>query len=317
MSSPIKNVLIAGATGSLGAPILAALLAEPSFNVTILTRASSSAKFPANVPVRSVSDAFTTEELTEAFKGQDAVVSALTTGAVTKDTLAYRLVDAVIAAGVKRYIPSEFGTNNLDPRARSMVPVYDAKGAALEYLQKKAKESQGRLTWTSFACGSWLDWALDPSKSGNFLGFNVKERKVTVWDSGKSRFAITTSSNTGLAVVRSLLPAHYKATANQQVYLADFMTDTLSILDALEKATGEKWSVDKKSSNDELAGLRAKYDGGDFNAAFALLAVSFVADVNVGYEFDKEQKVWNDELGLPGSTLEGIAKEAVELANRT
>ena len=146
------------ATGSVGTPILNALLAEPAFTVTILSRHSSSAQFPTGIPVRKVSDDFTVDELTKAFEGQDAVVVALTTTSVSKDDLAVRLVDAAIAAGVKRFVPSEFGTNNLDPRARKLVPVYDAKGRTLEYLKQKAGGSDEKLTWTSFACGSWLDW---------------------------------------------------------------------------------------------------------------------------------------------------------------
>jgi hypothetical protein len=87
---------------------------------------------------------------------------ALATGAVTNDDLAYRLIDAAIAAGVKRFIPSEFGANNLDPRARKLVPIYDIKGAMREYLSAKTAASNGSFTWTSFSCGSWLDWSVCP-----------------------------------------------------------------------------------------------------------------------------------------------------------
>ncbi|KAF2272028.1 NAD(P)-binding protein [Westerdykella ornata] len=316
MSIPVlKKIIIAGATGSVGAPILTALLNEPSLDTTILTRASSSAKFPAGVPVKTISDAYTVEELTEAFRGQDAVVVALSTGPVTKDDLAFRIIDAAIAAGVKRFVPSEFGADNLDPRARKLVPIYDAKGKMLEYLNKRANESNGSFTWTSFACGSWLDWALNPAKSGNFLGIDVKNCKATVWDSGDSKFSITTSSNTGLAVVRALLkPAE---TANQQIFLTDFVTSSNEIISSLEKRTGEKFAVEKKESGPELIALRKKYDEGDFNAAFGLLALSFVADVDVGYDFPKERKIWNGQLGLPEQSLDEVVKEAVELANRS
>ena len=87
---------------------------------------------------------------------------ALATGAVTNDDLAYRLIDAAVAAGVKRFVPSEFGANNLDPRARKLVPVYDTKGAMREYLSAKTAASNGSFTWTSFSCGSWLDWSVCP-----------------------------------------------------------------------------------------------------------------------------------------------------------
>jgi len=137
---------------------LTALLNEPSFKVTILSRTSSTATFPLHLPVKRVSDSFTHEELTSAFRGQDAVINALSTGVTIQTDLPFRLIDAAAAAGVKRFIPSEYGTNNLDPRARELVPVYDAKGKVLEYLMKKAAESAGRFTWTSVACGWWVDW---------------------------------------------------------------------------------------------------------------------------------------------------------------
>lgn len=315
--SAFKNIIIAGATGSVGAPILSALLAEPSFNVTILTRASSlaNAKFPSFVPVKRVSDAFTVEELTEAFKGQDAVVVALSTTPVSKDELAFHIIDAAVAAGVKRLVPSEFGANNLDPRARSLVPVYDLKGKMLEYLIARAEGSNGTLTWTSFSCGSWLDWGLNPAKSGNFLGIDVKNRKAIVWDSGLSRFTVTTSQNTGLAVAKALL--NPELTANKQVFLSDFVTNSREIIASLEKQMGEKFAIEEKKSEPAIKELKEKFAAGDFNATYPLLALSFVADVDVGYDFEKEQEVWNGKLGLPKQTLDEVVKGAIELANST
>ncbi|KAF2832710.1 NAD(P)-binding protein [Ophiobolus disseminans] len=318
MSAPIKNVLIAGASGSVGAPILKALLEEPSFNITILSRGTSAAKFPNGVPVKRVSDDFTTSELTEVFKGQDAVVVAITTTAVVEDVdgskggLAFRLIDAAVAAGVHRFIPSEYGTNNLDPRPRKLVPVYDRKGEVLEYLMQKANDSHGKLTWTSISCGTWLDWGLDPARSGNFLGIDVKARKATIWDSGNSRTAVTTSANTGLAVARAL--THADLTENKQVFLADFTTTPNAIVHALETQTASEFSIQRKDSVPELKSLREKFDSGEFAATFSLLAITAVADVDVAYDLEKEQEIWNEKLGLPKITLEDVIGDAVKLA---
>lgn len=318
MAAPIKNIIIAGATGSVGAPILKALLDEPSFAITILSRASSPAQFPTHVPVIKVSDEYTTDELTAAFAGQDAVVVAISTGPVVtggKNGLGFRLIDAALAAGIKRFIPSEYGANNLDPRARSLVPVYDRKGEMLEYLITCAAESNGALTWSSISCGSWLDWGLDLSKSGNFLGIDVKARTATVWDSGRAKFAITTSTNTGRAVAKALLRP--EVSANKQIYLTDFTTTTRDILESLERQTGEKFTVREKESAPAIKEWRGKYDAGDFSATFPLLALSFGADVDVGYDFEKEQEIWNGRLGLPEVTLDEVVKEAIDLANRS
>lgn len=48
-----------------------------------------------------------------------------------------------------------------------------------------------------------------------------------------------------------------------------------------------------------------------------MLAISFGADVDVGYDFEAEQEVWNEKLDLPKVTLEEIVHDAVELAARS
>ncbi|KAG9185789.1 hypothetical protein G6011_07120 [Alternaria panax] len=317
MPSHIENVLILGASGSVGAPILDALLAEPSFNVTIVSRATSSASFPSHVPIIKISDAFTIEELTEAFKGQDAVVVALSTGPSSggKDGLAFRLIDAALAAGVERFVPSEFGVNNLDPRARALAPIYDHKGEMLEYLIKACKDSQGKMTWSSISCGSWLDWALDSSKSGNFLGIEVKGRKATVHDSGTKRFSVTSSKNAGLAVAKILLSP--VMTANKQIFLCDFSVSTRQIVSALEAETKAKFRIEEKQSGSEIKKFQEQLAAGDLNAAFPLLALGFGADVDIGCDFEAEQEVWNSKLGLPKVTLANVVHDTVELAARS
>ncbi|KAF2623802.1 hypothetical protein BU25DRAFT_461602 [Macroventuria anomochaeta] len=164
--SSIRNVLVAGATGSVGASILTALLAEPFFNVTILSCQTLSAKFPPGVLVVKVSDEYNTAELTSAFQGQDAVISAL--------------------------IPP-------------------------------------------------------------------------------------------LLHVTKAIPAWHK------------------------------WDLHWQDSAPEVARLREQFDAGDFNATYGLLALSFSSDVDVGYDFEVEQEVWNDRLGLPKVDLEKVIADAIKL----
>ncbi|KAF2871675.1 hypothetical protein BDV95DRAFT_607093 [Massariosphaeria phaeospora] len=319
-STELKNIILAGATGSIGAPILTALLAQPSFNTTILSRTNSTATFPAHVPVTRVSPAFTVAELTAAFTGQDAVIVALSAVPVTQDAseagLQYRLIDAAVAAGVKRFIPSEFGANNLDVRARSVVPVYDSKGCMLEYLTRKAEASGGKFTFTSISCGSWIDWALSAPQSSNFLSIDVAARRATIYDSGTSRFSATLLPHTGLAVARALSPLHCAATANTQIFLSDFVASARSIVAALEKASGDTFAVEQRDSAPVLAALRQRFDQGDKAAGFELLVCSFAADVDLGYDFEGRYEIWNARLGLPTVTLDEVARQAVEVADR-
>jgi hypothetical protein len=42
--------------------------------------------------------------------------------------------------------------------------------------------------------------------------------------------------------------------------------------------------------------MREKYNAGDSAVAFTILAMSFGADVDVAYDYEKEQEVWIDRL---------------------
>lgn len=64
-----------------------------------------------------------------------------------------KLIDAAVDAGVKRFIPSEFGNNTADDRVRALAPLLDGKKANVDYL----KERQDRLTWTALITGPFFD----------------------------------------------------------------------------------------------------------------------------------------------------------------
>ena len=161
----------------------------------MIQRASSKSKLPASrAKVISVPDTYPVEELTEVFRGKDVIVNAITSLSIPEQ---HRIIDAAIAAGVKRYVPSEFGLNNLDPRARALSPVFKEKGDVQQYLKDQEKTG---LTWTSFACGMWLKWSVEHS----FLGINYPEKKFRIWDDGNGYFSCTTLEDTATAVVSAL-----------------------------------------------------------------------------------------------------------------
>jgi putative NADH-flavin reductase len=87
----------------VGPAILRELLKSGLFDITVLTRESSTHKFPEEVKVVKV-DYTNLESLTKALEGQDALVSAVATLAVPSQRM---LIDAAVEAGVKRIIPSE------------------------------------------------------------------------------------------------------------------------------------------------------------------------------------------------------------------
>ena len=56
-----------------------------------------------------------------------------------------KFIDAAIAAGVKRFVPTEFGSNTHNPKLLELVPVFHAKKGAVDYLKSK----EGDLSWTN------------------------------------------------------------------------------------------------------------------------------------------------------------------------
>lgn len=92
---------------------------KAGFEVTVLTRPTSNHTFPSNVKVVAV-DYDNFDNLVAALRGQDALISTLGSAAFNKQLL---LVKAAAEAGVKRFIPSEFGSDTLNEKSRAL-PVF-------------------------------------------------------------------------------------------------------------------------------------------------------------------------------------------------
>ncbi|KKY24154.1 putative isoflavone reductase family protein [Diplodia seriata] len=169
MASPIKNVVLVGAGGNLGPSVLKEFLAaSPPLNITVLTRPESKSTFPPTVKV--IQTDYTAPSLTTALTNAnaDALISLVgTPGFAAQKTL----IDAAIAAGVQRFIPSEYGSDTSNPSVVSLVPFLAAKRQVVEYLVSKESAT---FSWSALITGPFFDWGL---KVG-FLGFDLQGRKA-------------------------------------------------------------------------------------------------------------------------------------------
>ncbi|KAI0439033.1 NAD(P)-binding protein [Xylaria telfairii] len=234
--SAIKKVAIAGSTGNLG-PAVLQQLTEAGFEVTALTRQRASHSFPSSVKVAEV-DYTSLESLTNALRGQDAVVSTVGQVPVADKLL---LVEAAVKAGVKRFIPSEFGSNTVHPKA-SKLPSYADKVAVQDALKKKAQDSG--MTYTFVLTGPFLDW-------GVRVGFlvDLKGKSITLWDGGDRAFSTTTLSTIGQAVAGVL--KHPEETKNRAVYVQNTAISGKKLLEIAKRATGsDDWKVNNASLDD-------------------------------------------------------------------
>ncbi|KAL5333154.1 NAD(P)-binding protein [Aspergillus crustosus] len=300
-STSYKNIILVGAGGSLGSVLLDSLLSEPSFKITVLARESSKAlsSIPPSAKVIKISDSYPHEDLVAAFQGQDAIVNAITSFSVAEQL---KFIDAGIEAGVKRYIPSEYGLDNNTPAARELSPVFGDKGLVQDYLREK--EAAG-LTWTAIACGMWIDWSL----KNNFLGLNYADRTITLTNDGKGYFSTSTLNNTALTLNKVLLSP--SSSANQIVFISDFATTQEELVQAFERLTGEKWTRKSIKTAETIPALQKAWDGGDVYAGYGLINIGFTEGSYSGH-FEPAKKLRNGEFGLQKNELEGVVRGALQ-----
>ncbi|KAH9900506.1 NAD(P)-binding protein [Xylariomycetidae sp. FL2044] len=302
MSSSILKVAVFGASGNFGTPITAAL-SQAGFEVTIITRTESSSTFPPGIPV--IRAAYTAPELTTALKGQDAVVSVIGPGGLPTQVA---IIDAAVAAGVKRLIVNDFGWG---PNSRTM-PEFAAIGAqrkaAWDHAADLAKANPG-FTWTGITIGNPIDWGM---KKFPLMGFDARAYRATIYDAGAEPFTGTTLEGIGQSVVGVLTrPAE---TANRFVKVRSIQTCQNELLGAYEKATGRRWEVARASSRDLIESGRRHKEAN--NGAWRLeLVVGQLYDVGQARCIVAASREASDSelLGVKEETAEKVVAKVMRM----
>ena len=196
------------------------------------------------------------DSLKTALTGQDVVVNTLGVGPVPR-AIHLRLVDAASAVGVKRYIPSEFGSDTVHPPT-AQLPVFGDKVAVQDYLRSASQHSA--LTYTLLITGPFLDWGL---KAGFLV--NLSGPVATLYDNGDRKFSTTTTRGVGQAVVgiinnleatENTAVRVHSATVSQRQLLAlsgkSLETTSVQTADLKEEAFAE---LGKPSPNHHVAAI--------------------------------------------------------------
>jgi uncharacterized protein YbjT (DUF2867 family) len=131
--------------------ILVNALQKQGFNVSAITRPTNSLTFGEGVTVHRLNYS-DFDGLVAAFTGQDAVISTIGTFGASEQMTA---VDAAAAAGVQRFLPSEYGGNTSLQGVLHYPPFAAEKRKVVERLQ--SKEAQG-LSWTALCTGIFFSW---------------------------------------------------------------------------------------------------------------------------------------------------------------
>ncbi|MCJ1397125.1 hypothetical protein MMC11_000317 [Xylographa trunciseda] len=237
MSSLIKKVAVAGATGNTGPTVIKTLSAS-GFEVTALTRSTAKAKSLLSFDVKIVEvDYLSHDSLVSALRGSDAIV-VCGVGMLPEQI---NLIDAAIAAGVPRFLPADFGGDLTIPLHRALNVNRD-KVATEEYLQ----QHESSISHTSIRTGPLLDFCLSRG-----VLVNIKDRSVILFDSGDKHFSTTTIATAGAAVAAALKMGD--KSKNRAFKVQDIVTTQNELLRlSKEVLPGAEWTV-KPASTEDMA----------------------------------------------------------------
>ncbi|KAH7024773.1 uncharacterized protein B0I36DRAFT_366687 [Microdochium trichocladiopsis] len=292
--STFTNVALLG-KGYLGSAILTELV-EAGFNVTLLSRSESAKEgLPGSVKFTIV-DYTSLDALVAALRGQDVVVSTVSGGGLLAQTTA---IDASIKAGVKRYIPSYWGSFTIDPKARNDLadlhgPIFDAQ----KYVTEKARA--GEIEYTMFSVGSFTDYFTERP----FAAFDFDDKSVELFDGGKHSFSSTSIAGIGKAVVGALRNA--EATKNRHLKVHEVVLSQAQLLALAKKYSpaGTQWketNLDGKAEFDKA--LKAVLE--DPSDKYKIIKVMLTGLMGGRYKTVYDE-VDNELVGLPFVTEEDI-----------
>ena len=200
-------------------------------------------------------------------------------------------IDAAIAAGVKRFLPSEFGSNLANPKTASLA-VFGYKLAIRQHLEEKVAAG-AEITYTFVVNSGFLDWGLEHS----FL-LNWKGGKPEIYDSGNQLFSATTLESVGQAVVGVL--SHPAETKNRQVNVQSIQVSQNKLLEIAKKVDpARKWEPVAVSTKDVESSTSESLSKGDYSMGvmYDQIKLSIFAE---GYGQPLEDE--NELLGITKKT---------------
>ncbi|QRV73104.1 NmrA-like family domain-containing protein 1 [Ceratobasidium sp. AG-Ba] len=250
-----KIIAIAGASGYVGKAFTSALLDAPAFDVRILTRESSLESAPlqdfkkrgASLHAISYEDE---ASIVKALQGVDVLVATVAGNALVSAQIP--LIKAAKSAGVKLFVPSEYGgafENDEHPS-----PVIQGKKTVL----KAAKEAG--LPVAVVSNGGFPEYCFIPP-----LGYAFADKKVTVWGDGNHKVTWTTVRSVADWVANVLKTVPLEQLKDKHLNIQGDSASPNEIVKLWEQKHNDKLTVDYRPFK-ELED-RIKADKNDFLAA--------------------------------------------------
>ncbi len=243
----MKNtILVAGGTGDLGKRIITALL-KRNANVIAVVRYSSKNEKADELEKMGVKvirvDMADVAELTQACKGALCVVSAL---AGLRDVIVDGqsiLLDAAIAAGVPRFIPSDFSCD--------FTQIAEGENRNFDLR----KEFHKKLDVASIASTSIMNGAFADVLAYNTPFYNLKENSIGYWGNNADfKVDFTTKDDTAAFTAAAALDD----TAPRVLRIASFQISANDLAAMATEIKGTKFKIIRMGSLEELSAYNKK-----------------------------------------------------------
>ncbi|KAF4922812.1 Isoflavone reductase-like protein IRL [Colletotrichum viniferum] len=272
----LTKIVVVGANGNIGRGVLPQVL-QSGLDLTILSREGSASTFPKEAKV--IKSDFSEGSLVEALYGQDAVVSMLPIIALGEQQ---KVAEAAIKAGVKRLIPSEYGSDSSSDLVIEAVPFFQPKKAQLDWLTSHEEH----ISWTANITSPFFDWGLELGMTG----FDLNNRVATLVDGGNTRFTTSTL-----------------------VFVESFTTTQLEILKALQEVTGQDWKVKEETSdNMRLDGFKRLGEGDIVGGGASVIMALVLGGDALEDHTDVKGGIWNERLGLEKKSVEDTVRAVIK-----
>ncbi|MCJ1337825.1 hypothetical protein MMC09_003109 [Bachmanniomyces sp. S44760] len=303
-----QSIAIIGATGSVGSRIFAQLLKGfPTSCLTIISRQDSTPpSCPPEVNIVQVPGYDDHAAVVSALRNHDILISTLN---VKYHSYERSLVQACIAAGVRRFIPSEFTKDVLHPYyiEKATNPIARAR---IDWAIELAEiANSGKISYTTIVTGSLIDFCL----TTGFWGFDIRKRTATIYDDGK---AVSTGSGLDFVggCVVSMLKMPEGETKNKRIRISEVEYTGERLVEAFERVTGQNWTVKHSSVTALNKEEKEAEKKGDIAEAYEKWVVAWDNDGNPSNRFEDGLK-WNNkgEYKVPRQTLDELVTASVKL----
>lgn len=245
-----QTVLLAGATGTLGHRIAVHLTRLPDVALRVLVRPGAAQDPAKRARIEELRDAGAQAvegslgdrgSLDAAVHGADVVVSAVQGGAETIVTGQLNLASAAEAAGVRRFVPSDYALDFF--HAPLGAPMFDLR------RQLAVRLGEVDLEVLHVLNGAFMDMMLDPRTAGVV---DLDQRTGRYWGEGTDLFDLTLIED--VAAFTARLAADPTAGAGTYA-VSGARTSYLGVIDAVEKVLGEPFRREQRGSRDDLVAV--------------------------------------------------------------